>query len=63
MNREEPCACTRNETGRADHESRVNVMPARSLGNARLGRQTFLNNPQLLGARPPPAPLRVGENS
>jgi hypothetical protein len=38
----------------------MNVMPARNLDNARPGRQALLNDPKLLGRRPPPSPLRTG---
>src|SRR5262249_21302858 len=39
-----------------------NVMPARDLGNDRLGRQALPHHPQLLSKRPPPSPIRTGKH-
>jgi hypothetical protein len=38
----------------------INFMPARDLGNDRLGRQALPHHPQLLSKRPPPSPIRTG---
>jgi hypothetical protein len=41
----------------------MNVVPARDLGNDRLGRQELPHHPQLLSKRPPPSPIRTGPES
>ena len=49
--------------GAAMHEVvGMNVVPARDLGNDRLGRQET-PHPQLLSKRPPPSPIRTGPES
>jgi hypothetical protein len=40
----------------------MNVVPARDLGNDRLGRRALLYHPQLLSKRLPPSPIRTGKH-
>src|SRR5262245_25747182 len=40
----------------------TDVVPARHLGNDRLGRQALLHHPQLLSKRPPPSLIRTGKH-
>jgi hypothetical protein len=40
----------------------MNVVPARDLGNDRLGRQALLHHPQVLSKRPPPSLIRTGKH-
>jgi hypothetical protein len=40
----------------------VNIMSSSNLDHTGPRRQTLLDNPKLLGNRPPPSPLRAGQN-
>jgi hypothetical protein len=54
---EPACACLPTPNGQ---QIGVDIMSACNLDNTCRGRQTLLDNPKLLGSRPPPSPLRTG---